>query len=583
MNDLQSGKYDMYNIKRLTILKKILQLIDIKDRQIVFCLIATITLIALASILNLITPIYLKKIIAKLTNPNGNLSYQITFILLGYGSLWMMSQLVIKIRELFAFRIFERGVRILGVKLFTHINTLSFSYHTDKKTGEIANIVNRVQSGLPNLFWGLLFLIIPTIIELMIAAIILWFYCGWHYGLILLSIFIIFCIFSVIGGNWCDKAKRRSNEKSKYASAYLVDKLLNFETIRYFDNLKNESNTCEEILKQREKYMTRQLVQFNLVGVGQGLIIGFGFIILTLLAGQQVSMSKLLVSDFVLINGYLLLFMSPLSNFGIVYQQIRNGMTDMEDVINILENKPEVTHISTTHVKGNKQLLSPTINFKNVNFGYTENKLILNDISFVVPFQKRVAIIGESGLGKSTIVKLLLLLYTVKSGKILIGGEDIRHMSPELIKQSIGVVPQETKLFNDTLYNNLTYGLSDVSNDAVYEAIERAHLTKFVNGLPEGYNTIIGEGSLKISGGEKQRISIARVLLKDPSVLIFDEATSALDSNTSAMIKKTFAEISQDKTTLIITHNLSNIDDVDQVYMLSDAGGRGSYMQLVQR
>lgn len=566
-------------MKKFKVLKKVIQLAYSPDKIILTRFFTTILLIVLTSLLNLATPIILKKIIYTLTVNHRVISHQIIFILCAYGISWTLGQLTNKIRELFMFRVFERAVRVLAVKLFEHINNLSFKYHAEKKTGSITNIVDRVQSGLPNLFWGLSFIIIPTLIEIIIAIGILWHVCGFFYGLVLSVIFLVYVIFSIIGGSWCDKARRISNKKSKQASAYLVDKLMNFETIKYFNNLKAEIKSCNRILKEREDYMTKQLVYFNLVGVGQILIMGIGFIVLTLMAGKGVVAGKLNVSDFVLINGYLLLFMTPLSNFGLVFQQIKNGLTDMEDVVSLFEVKSEINDNFDAAI-----LRFPySVSFKNVKFSYGDKDLVLNNISFEIPYKKRVAIVGGSGAGKTTIIKLLLRLYDVNSGNIYIGDKDISSVTQESLRQMIGIVPQDTKLLNDTLYNNLTYGSVNISSEKLEDAVRKSHLTEFVARLPNGYNTIIGEGALKISGGEKQRISIARVLLKQPSIFIFDEATSALDSQTEKIIQQNLEEISTDKTTLIITHRLSAVMTADEIIVLDKGkiSERGNHEQLL--
>ena len=356
-----------------------------------------------------------------------------------------------------------------------------------------------------------------------------------------------------------------THNKSAEVSASIVDSLLNYETIRHFVNQKYERTKCDSLLAQREDASTKQHARGEYVLLGQGIIMGVGIIVLTWLSGNQVMTGALRVSDFILINVYLLQFMAPLGQFGYVFRDMNEGLTNMEDVMTILEEKSDIQDSPTASVF---TLKKGVITFDKVNFSYDVRRPILHEVSFEILAKQTVAIVGASGAGKSTIAKLLFRYDDVTAGRILIDDQDIRDVTQASLQSFIGIVPQHTALFNETLRYNLAYGRPEATDADIQKAIENAHLDAFIASLPDGLNTIVGEHGLKLSGGERQRVAIARVLLKNPAILIFDEATSSLDTKTEHLIQTNIEEISQNATTLIIAHRLSTVVHADQIIVL---------------
>lgn len=381
---------------------------------------------------------------------------------------------------------------------------------------------------------------------------------------------------------WSTAAQRIANEKNLQAGARVVDSLLNFETVKYFCNQKFEYEQTDRILKERENAATNYHITTELIHLGQGLVLGVGLITLTWMTGNNVIKGNMNVSDFILVNGYLLQFVTPLSWFGYILRKIRKGLTDMEAVFNILQLKPEIT--DAPHAL-DLVIENATISFDHVSFGYDSRRPILKDVSFVVPAGQTVAIVGSTGSGKSTIARLLFRFYDVSEGSILINGHDIRSITQESLQKIMGIVPQDTVLFNNTLYYNIAYGNPNCPPEDVEKAVQLAHLDSFIKRLPDGLNSMVGERGLKLSGGEKQRVAIARVLLHNPKIYIFDEATSALDTHTEQEIQKNLEEISSDSTTLIIAHRLSTVTYADTIIVLEHGSiaEQGSHKELLKK
>jgi len=531
---------------------------------------------------NTLTPIVLKKIIAALSSPETYNGIPVYWILLAYGLCWMAAQATTQLREIVMFRVVEHGIRMLGSKLFDHFHALSLRFHLERRTGALTTALERAQDGFPDIFWGIFLSIIPMFIEILIAVAIIWNMYGPLYAMVLLIILLVYTIFSSISVEWAAKAQRISNEKQIKVNSRVVDSLLNFETVKYFNNKELERTLTDRLLKALEDAATRKHVTFEMVHLCQGIIMGVGLSILTILTGIAVMEGKLNVSDFVLINGYLLQFVTPLSWVGYFLRKIRKGLTDLEQLFNLLAIKPEIADSPDA-----KELKAEhaEIVFDHVTFGYDVRRPILKDVSFTVPAGKTVAIVGPTGAGKSTISRLLFRFYDVTAGKIMINGHDLRDITQRSLQKMIGIVPQDTVLFNNTLYYNIAYGKPTATEQEVEEAARLANLTALLRRLPDGLETMVGERGLKLSGGEKQRVAIARVLLKKPVIYIFDEATSALDTRTEREIQKNLQEISQNSTTVIIAHRLSTITHADMIIVLEHGivVERGTHTELVEK
>ena len=523
----------------------------------VFLLITTIAL-------NVGVPLILRQAINVISFPSSTL-FMGEMILIAYGVVWTLSKLTDKLRYVVFTRVVERGMRLLCLNVFNHLIGLSFRFHATRKTGALLSTIDRAQFAFWPFSCGLFFMIVPTIIEIIIAAIILIYLYGYVYGLILAVTLIAYMIVSIYGSQWTTMAQCVANEKSSQVTSTVVDSLLNYETIRHFVSQKYEAEKCDSLLSEREVTATKHHVRGELVTLGQGIIMGIGLIVLTWLSGNQVMAGVLQVSDFILINVYLLQFMAPLGNFGYVLRDMNEGLTNIDEVMDILDEKSDINDIPEAPTL---TLKKGVISFDKVSFGYDERRPILHDVSFEIPTKKTIAIVGSTGAGKSTLAKLLFRYYDLSEGHILIDGQDISHVTQASLQSAIGIVPQHTTLFNDTLYYNIAYGRLDSTENDIQQAIKHAHLDKFIALLPDGLNTMVGEHGLKLSGGERQRVAIARVLLKKPAILVFDEATSSLDTKTEQLIQKNIEEISRDATTLIIAHRLSTVVHADEIIVL---------------
>lgn len=571
----------MYSFKkRLKILGKIFPYLWPSVWRIRLRFLFAALLVATTIILNICVPLVLREVIKAISTPS-NLYYTVSFLLLTYGFLWTLSKITENFRLILMNRVLERGIHLLSLDVFNHLMNLSQRFHVGRKTGSIINAIDRAQQSMPSLFWGLFFTIIPTSIELLGATIVLIYLYGFLYGIILAIILIAYMLFSIIGTRWSTQAQRIANKKSGRAANKIVDSLLNFETVKYFGTQRYESEKCDRILQGREDAVTRHHVRGEYVLLGQGIIIGIGLTILIWLSGIKVLEGTLHVSDFVLINGYLLQFATPLGLFGFILRGMNEGISNFEDILKILKEEPDIKdspNAKPLHVK------KGGIVFDRVNFGYDPRRPILRELSFEIPAKKRVAIVGSTGAGKSTISKLLFRFYDVNQGAILIDDQNIKEVTQDSLHKAIGIVSQHTALFNTTLYENIIYGSQMPTEEDVEQAILHSHLDQLMSHLPDGIRTIVGEHGLKLSGGEKQRVAIARVLMKKPLIYIFDEATSALDTKTERAIQQNIEEISSNATTLLIAHRLSTVVHSDQILVL-DHGKlveQGTHKELIK-
>lgn len=514
--------------------------------------------------LNLSIPIILKHIVESFSLVNKHVNFQVTLLLLAYGIIWTLTQAILQLRQILMFKPLESSIRILSLKLFDHLHSLSVKFHLDKRTGAIIGALEKAQHGMPDVFWGLYFFIIPTVIEIILAISILWYFYGIIYGLILMSIIATFIIFTIFCSERAMHSQSLSNEQHLKTNSFIVDSLLNFMSVRHFNNKKYEMQKCETSLKERENTLVKSLVNMEVIRLGQGIILGCGLILITYVAGKNTLLKIHDISDFVLINGYVLQFAAPLSFFGFILRDMRKGLKDLENVVNLLKTETDVRE--DENLKTIKKL--KTIEFNNVSFGYNHSNLILKNINLKILPGQTIAIVGSTGTGKSTISNLLFRFYNVSSGEILFNGKNIKNLKSENIHELIGIVPQDISLFNTTIYENILYGRPLASKKRIIEAIKLAQLDEFIVQLPDHYNTMVGERGLKLSGGEKQRIAIARLLLKRPSLYILDEATASLDSKTEAHIMKNITSIIKNASCLIIAHRLSTIVYADKIIVL---------------
>ena len=566
------------NMSTTKLLRKIVPFLWGDDWRLRIRLVFSLAFMLVNMGINVSIPLVLRHAIKTLSLPS-NWSV-VALALFSYGMIWTMNQFMQPLREIVVLRIVFHGGRTLTGTLFKHLHSLSQRFHTEKSTGAIINAMERAQRAIPDLFWGLFLTMGPTIIEVFVSAAILWHMYGMIYGILLIVILLCYGGFSYLALEWSSKAQRRYNEIRKKTSSRMVDSLINFETVKYFANHEYEFKRCDTLLSQEEDAGTERFTKSETVHMGQGILIGIGLTILTLLSGKMVFAGQQSVSDFVTINSYVLQFVTPLSYFGYTLRKLRESMTDLEQVFDLLEQKPEIVDAPNAV---DLWVENPSIEFDHVTFAYEPHHVVIEDVSFRVPAGSTIAFVGATGSGKSTIAKLLFRFYDVTKGAIRIDGVDIRNVTQYSLQRAIGIIPQDTVLFNDTLYENLAYARPGAPKEEVAHVVDMAQLNDLLERSANGYHTMLGERGLKISGGERQRIAIARVLLKQPAIYIFDEATSALDTKTEKEIQKNLEAISIRKTTLVIAHRLSTVVHAD-IIVVFDKGRiveQGSHEELL--
>lgn len=530
-------------------------------------LIFAIVFIFLGSVVTLALPWYLKFIVDKFSDDTIAVR-SFGFILLFYGLIWILAQMLVAIRQIAVYRVFERGVYKLSMEVFEKLLTLPLAYHINRSTGGLVNSIERAQAALPKILFGLMFVVVPMIVELAIALCFLAYYYDIKFVFVLLSLSVLYAGFTWLSLGWVVTAQRIGNKAHKKSSSFIADILMNIEYIYYQDYHQPALLECHKNMMAREDAVTKQLIRLDLVYMGQIIIAGLGFIALIILVGTDVVKGKLHISDFVLFNGYLIQFLAPLNAIGLsVLRSIREGLTSMEDVMNIMLIPEEL------HNKGGVLLPEQpvSVEFRDVSFKYPENdRYAIQDISFLLPPGKTIALVGANGSGKSTISKLLYRLYEPSTGTIYLNNKNIQDFNLSSLREHIGVIPQDILLLNDTLYANLVLNHElDVDSDFFKNIVTKTKVSDLLSKLSDGYNTAIGERGVKLSGGEKQRIALARALLKRPKILIMDEATSALDSHTEREILESLNAEFSNISKIIITHNVNNLNFVDKIINLN--------------
>ena len=536
--------------------------------------------LALAKVAGVVLPLVLKHIVDSLQNPGGAFVIVPLALLAAYGLLRFGNVLFGEMRDIVFGRVAERAMRRAALQVFEHLHTLDLDFHLSRRTGGLSRDIERGTAGISFLLRFMLFNILPTLFELVLVVVILAAtFAPAFAGLAAVSVG-LYVLFSIAITEWRTKYVREANQLDSRANTRAIDSLLNYETVKLFGNERHEAVEYDRFLEQWEKAQAQSRMSLSLLNLGQSLIIAGGLTWMMILAAQGVAGGTLTLGDFVAINAYMIQLFIPLNVLGFVYREIRRALTDMQRMFVLLQQPSRVTDAPDARVL---RAARPAVRFENVSFSYNPNRVILNDVSFEIAPGCKVAVVGPSGSGKSTLARLLFRFYDVTSGRIAVDGHDLREMTQDSLRAGIGVVPQDTVLFNDTLEYNIAYGRPGASRAEIERVARLSHLDGFIAQLPEGYATKVGERGLKLSGGEKQRVAIARALLKDPQIMIFDEATSSLDSHAEQAILKAIREVAADRTTLVIAHRLSTITDADLIVFLENGRvvERGTHDQLL--
>lgn len=526
--------------------------------------ILALSLLVLAKLANVSVPLVLKEIVDALNQPDAILVLP-AFLLISYGALRLCSTLFGELRDAIFAKVTQRAIRRVANKVFVHLHTLSLRFHLERQTGGVSRDIERGSRGISFLMNFMLFNILPTLLEIgLVLAILISQYDIWFAIIIILTL-LAYIALTLIVTEWRMIFRRTMNTMDSKANTQAIDSLLNYETVKYFGNEAWEARRYDEHLQSWEKAAIRNQTSLASLNAGQSAIIAAGVTLLMFLAAGKVIEGSMSLGDLVLVNAFMLQLYMPLHFLGFVYREIKHSLADMERMFTLLGENKEIQDKPDAQILDSQ---NATISFNHVNFGYEPNRQILFDVSFDIPAGHNIAIVGQSGSGKSTLARLLFRFYDVQSGCILINHQDIRDVTQQSLRAAMGIVPQDTVLFNDSIYYNIVYGRPDATQEEVFASAQSAHIHDFIQSLPEKYDTVVGERGLKLSGGEKQRVAIARTILKNPEILIFDEATSALDSKSEKYIQAELKRIAKNRTTLTIAHRLSTIADADQILVM---------------
>lgn len=497
-----------------------------------------------------------------------------------YGLLRLANVLFGEVRDTLFGRVTERAMRRLGLRVFEHLHALDLDFHLNRQTGGLSRDMERGTSGVSFLMRFLVFNIVPTLFEIAAVIGVLFYNYGLGFALIILLSVAAYVGFSIKATDWRTQYVREANQADSSSSSRAIDSLLNYETVKYFNNEHYEATRYDNELANWETARRKNRLSLFALNGGQAAIIALSMTSMMALAAYRVAHGTMTIGDFVLINAFTMQIFMPLNFLGFVYREIRSSLANIENLFNLLGKVPKVDSPSDAPLLA---ISRGRIEFKQVAFHYRPDRPILKDINFVIEPGQKVAVVGESGAGKSTLVKLLFRFYDVSSGGIYIDGQNIRDVQQHTLRKAVGIVPQDTVLFNDSLLENIRYGRPEAHDDEVQEAIKLAHLSEFIQSLPDGVNTQVGERGLKLSGGEKQRIAIARTILKRPPIMVFDEATSSLDSQSEQAILQALREIATGHSSLVIAHRLSTIVDADNIVVMAQGAivEQGNHPQLL--
>ena len=542
-----------------------------------------LTSLVAAKVANVAVPLVFKDLIDTLSIPREQLWLAVPVgLLAAYGLLRFSNSLFTELRELVFARVTQRAVRTIALQVFEHLHALSLRFHLERQTGGLTRDIERGTRSISSLISYSLYSILPTLIEVMLVMGVLVVRYEPSFALITALTLAVYITFTIVVTNWRTALRRQVNELDSAANSRAIDSLLNYETVKYFNNEPWEKQRYDVQLQKWESAQIRSQISLSYLNLGQAAIIAVGVTLMMWRAADGVATGRMTVGDIVLVNAFLIQLYTPLNFLGILYREIRQALTDIERMFVLLGQNREIQDAPDA------QPLPPgpcAVRFENVDFAYEPRRTILHGIDFDIPAGGTVAVVGHSGSGKSTLARLLFRFYDVGGGAIRINGRDIRTLTQASLRAAIGIVPQDTVLFNDSILYNIQYGRPTASRDEVVAAARAAHLHEFIERLPDGYDTMVGERGLKLSGGEKQRVAIARALLKNPAILIFDEATSALDSKTEKAIQAELEQAARGRTALVVAHRLSTVMNADQILVI-DAGRvieRGSHRALLEK
>ena len=542
--------------------------VDLRVRVVI----ALVMLIA-AKVTNVLVPMALREAVDALSVPASELVAIPLALLLAYGAARVLALGFGEVRDAIFVKVAQHAIRQVGLRTFRHLHALSLRFHLERRTGGLTRAIDRGAKGIEFLLFFAVFNILPTILEIGLVCGILWYLFDWQFAAITLVTVAAFVTVTFSITEWRIRLRRLMNEADNDANTKSVDSLLNYETVKYFGNEGHEARRFDSALQKYEHAAIRSRVSMSILNIGQAIVVAIGMTAMLVLAANGMLAGRMTIGDFVLVNAYLIQIAMPLNFLGTVYREIKQALIDLEAIFNLLGTTEEITD-----KPGAPPLAvgEGRIAFEEVSFGYDPRRPILKGVTFEVPAGQTVAIVGPSGAGKSTISRLLFRFYDTTGGRIVIDGQDIRDVTQSSLRAAIGIVPQDTVLFNDTIYYNIAYGHPDADRAAVERAAAMARIDEFILSLPDGYETTVGERGLKLSGGEKQRVAIARSILKGPAIMMFDEATSALDTKTEREIQASLDEVAKGRTTLIIAHRLSTVVKADEILVLEEG-------QIVER